>query len=500
MTILGRKSERTQTQPLGSGAWRKLGTRVRVRAGWLWLVACGAAVFAAGLTNSFVHAAALEPGTHHRLRLDAFYEAYFARQETLYGEKQYQMWSAQYSGQADANWIGARLDVGGLAATNVSAYSSLYAPEGYVQFRQSSISFLPQEVSIGRMKDSWSRLDERWNLGLVQPMFRMDYVRPEQQGLTGVFLTWKGNGARFTLFGSGLYIPEQGPPFLVRDGEIRSGSPWFTEPTNELILFAQPTEIQYRIRTPDVADVVFRGSIGALFVLGDPEAGGPWSTGGYLSKPRNSLMLPFTAPLVLGPTTQVAEVTVFPRVERHHLAVFDIGYRAGDEGMFVSVLAEFPNNPRVDADITRQRLAPQILVSPGMEARFFPSAGWGPRARLSYLHQDGGETTEEGPFATDRGTIFGYRLSFTSAISLEMASTLFRTTTGSLDVNVRWIEELRQHGTLLMSEVHYRFGRAWELVVIADVLGSRAPENEQSGLINRYRGNDRVVGGIGYVF
>lgn len=442
------------------------------------------------------------------LSLGVSHESYFANQESLYGLQDYQLFQARYFGEASAkkggeasgSWIGARLEVGGIYSTSVANYSALYAPEAFVQFRQRSFGWLPQEVSFGRMKESWSQLDESWELGLVQPLFRFDYLRPEQQGLTGMFVTWKGQNARFVLFGSYVYLPEQGPPFKLENGVISSASPWFTAPTNSLILFEQPTEIRYRIETPEISDVVLRGSAGGLFVLGERTAGGPWSSGGYINKPRNSLMLPFTAPFVLFPTDQVAQVTVFPRVERHHLAVLDVGYRTGGTAGFVSALAEFPDNPLVGTNFTRQTMEPQFLVSPGFEARLFPNSSWGPRAQIAYLHQDGGETAEEGPFATDRGTIFGHRMNFTRAASLELKSNLYRERERTLDVKLRWVEDFRQRGTLLMSEVRFVPVDNWVLTFLADFLGSAAEPNERNGLINRYRGNDRVAGAVSYVF
>ncbi|MCM2280943.1 MAG: hypothetical protein NDI61_03755, partial [Bdellovibrionaceae bacterium] len=351
------------------------------------------------------------------LEFETAYESYFAREETLYGERQYHLIHADYHGEAEASWIKAAIDVGGRVGTNLAKYATGYVPEAYVQFRQNSISILPQEITVGRKKEHWSRLDEDWGLGIVQPVFRWDFLQPQQQGLTGGFITWRGSGASFTVFGSYLFIPEQGPVFELKNGRISSASPWFTEPTNSLILFEQPTEIRYHIIDADISEIVSRGTVGALFSLGHREEGGPWSVGGYLSKPRNNLMLPFYAPLVLGPTTQVAEVSVYPRVERHHVGVFDIGYRSGTTSGYLSVLAEFPNNPPVEVDTTRQKFDPQILVSPGIEFRLFPHNTWGPTTQISYLHQDGGETSEAGPFATGRGNIFGYRLSFTRATS-----------------------------------------------------------------------------------
>ena len=43
--------------------------------------------------------------------------------------------------------------------------------------RQSRLTF-------GRATRDWSVLDQEWGVGLWQPLFRWDYLRPEQMGLT----------------------------------------------------------------------------------------------------------------------------------------------------------------------------------------------------------------------------------------------------------------------------------------------------------------------------
>jgi hypothetical protein len=119
---------------------------------------------------------------------------------------------------------------------------------------------------------------------------------------------------------------------------------------------------------------------------------------------------------------------------------------------------------------------------------------------LSYLHQDGGDTVEEGPLATTRGSVFGSRLNYTRAFSLALKSSLIRGFEKGLDASLRWIEDVNQRGSVLMSEIRYRPTREWTVALMADFLGSGAPENDRSGLITRFRGNDRVGLGVLYVF
>jgi len=436
-------------------------------------------------------------------------EHYLGRPEGLYGVKDYSLISARLNANHQSQYFAFALSAGALAGFTtedqefglLKNYATVYAPEVYLQARQSDVRFFPAEVTFGRKKEPWSQLDEDWQLGIWQPLFRWDYLRPESQGLTGFFLTWKAEGAEIGFFWSPLFLPEQGPSFQIVEGRIDSRSPWFSEPANSAVLFSQPTPIQYTVATPAVSDVIEQNSFGLRFTVGDADKVGIYSRGSYAYKPRNSLSLPFEAPLITTPTNQTVQVTVYPQVERHHLGAFDLGVQSELVGVSLAALAEFPENKRVDANLNRQELDPQILISPTIRTQFWRERSWGPRVSLSYLHQNGGETTELGPVVEiSRGEVFGPRLSWTRAIQVQIESVLIQKEVSSLNFKFRWLEDFDQRGSLVSTELRWKALSHLQLMLAGDVLGSRAASRDQSGLINRYRGNDRIIGGVAYVF
>ncbi len=416
--------------------------------------------------------------------------------------------TGRYTGENNAQPWHLGVNIGGGTSVNGAAGSWFFVSEAWAKWAsnsslnsQTSDRPLPADIAVGRKRHAWSKLDDEWNLGLWNPLFRRDPLRPEKQGLTGLFAAWKFGGVRMMIFGSGLSLPEQGPRFQIEDGQFVSLNPWFVEPTDKLILFSHETRVRYRIEMPDIEDIVLQPSGGLLMSVGDRDDG-LWMSTGYINKPRNILALPFDASLQLSSTpSSEAVVVIYPHVQRHQLVSIDAGYATQKIDFFMSTLAEFPDSqPPSDQTLTYQLMEPQYLFAPGIEGRPFPSSSLDPRILISWLHQEGGNVREFGPYSSNRISVFAPRMPFTEGLLSTLKVTLVRGYHQSLEASVRWLEEIQQRGTLLMTELRYRPTRAWAVTAGVDVLGTRAVEADKSGLINRFRGNDRVYAGVSYVF
>ena len=438
------------------------------------------------------------------LTLGVNQESYFARKEFLYGERDYTNIFGRFRYYPQGETFRMGVDAGGYFSPNVENYSAAYLPELWFSLNQKSSDVLPQEVVLGRKRMPWSVLDADWGLGIFQPLLRVDYLHPEQQGLTGLFVTWKGADASLTLFGSGLFIPEQTPTYQIENQKLISSSPWFSEPANRAILTeGQPSEILYTLHL-DTNKVIFQTSLGVLFTIGQLDHGG-WVKGAYAYKPNNRVPVPFTHHVE--PTTEVI-VDIYPRAEFHHVATFDVGYSTGNgtdtkSDFSIATLLEVPENPETESSMNRQKLDLQTMVSPSfgmhMKQAIFPELWF----KTSYLYRADGRAYGEGPLV-DAGaspeSLFGYRLDFTNAFLLSVGAELLGSSTQRLETSFRWIEEFDQSGSLLMIEVRYYPVQNLALFVAGDFLGARVDDSDETGLITKYRGNDRVIGGISYAF
>ena len=438
--------------------------------------------------------------------------------------------SARVRGKTEGPVFSAAIDAGASVATDVNNYSNIEVPEAYFKLampfakpptkeeaakaeaaRLATIAegktVAPKaddthyfaQVSVGRKKERWSGIDSDWSLGLVQPFNKFDALRPTEQGLVGAFAEGGVGPVSVMLYGSPFYVPEQGAPYTLSNGKFTTSSPWFTAPPDSLILQGAQRPAVYTINMPQTADVVNHTSVGARVRVADPDGEGFYIQGSLLRAPQTAVALSFTGSLALRDTTTYGDIGVFPEVVYHTVAAGDLGYASKTFAAEVSVLNERPDQPTLTPELTTSHFSPMTIVSPSIEVRTFPSRVWGPRFRVSYLDTQGGEVTAVGQYASN-GNVFGPRVMFRRAVSGSIETTLHRTSKWSLDTSARWVEELSEQGSVLMTDLRLGLGDSWRISLQGDLLGSQKPTSVTETFIERYRANDRIAGRVTYLF
>lgn len=444
-------------------------------------------------------------------------EGYISRSSQQTGTNDYTEVGARLKAQTTPNskterhGFGAKIEVGATTATSVENYTNFEAPEAYVSYTTLDLaapSATPgqffSEVDLGRKKMRWSGLDSDWSLGLAQPLNKFDGLRPSEQGLTGAFATFGAQGVNFTAFASPLFIPEQGAPQQIENGRFTTSSPWFSPPPDTLILSLGSAPVRspvnYSLNIPAISSVVSQASYGGMLRVSDPNSSeGFFAQATYLRKPQNSLSLGFAGKLTLGDSTTYGDVDIYPEVVYHSLAGVDVGYAEQLYSVGVSALYEKPDQPTANTELTSQQMTPMTMVSPTLELRPFEDTMYAPKLKFSYLSTQGGEVTAVGKFAAN-GNVFGPRTMFRKAVSASLNSTLYRSQRLHLTAGARWIEELEEEGSIVMTDLRLGIGSAWAVSLQGDVLGSRQPQNSSETFIARYRANDRVAGRVTYLF
>lgn len=352
-------------------------------------------------------------------------------------------------------------------------------------------------LSVGRKLEDWNLLDQRWSLGIWQPRFRWDYLRPETVGLTGAFLTVERPVFRLVAFGSPLYVPERGAPMNVNgDGGFSSVSPWFIDPPTSMSIMGTPTPIAYRLALPSVQEVVSHPSAGVRTRIGEKE--GLWGAGAYAYKPMNQLPLGFEG--YYNHATGNADVTLHPRVAYHHVASLEAGFAGSPVGGWVSVLNERPVRDVTPAAWTTQELSPSLAVSSSLDVDLVGKGERATRFDLSYLRQWGGTAPDAGPYATAGKSKFDSRYPYQNAVSVGLRGPL---PGRRVDLASRVLYDLGHEGTVFSADVRFRPHRSWQIGVGADILSSPAADRGSlpaEDFIGRYRANDRVHTGVTYAF
>lgn len=351
------------------------------------------------------------------------------------------------------------------------------------------------KVRVGRHLETWSSLDDYWTLGLWQPRFRWDYLEEETQGLTGVFFTYYEPEAEvpvhLTLFGTPISIPEQSAPFDIVNGNCKTSSPWFDCPASSVIIFNQPTEIKYRLDIPPISSLVSNWGAGAALRLGSENS--TFARFSYAYKPMNQVLLAYEGRLDL--STLALPAVIHPRIVYHEIATLEGGHRfANGFRVLASITKERPIRDYTPPDWNTQEAAPAWIS--GILARLPVSKHTSFEA--SVLHRDGGNAEDQGQFVGQVGSVFEPRYSFHNALSATVRSSIMESWIPYFLSSARFVWDHDFDGNILSTDFRFLPQRPLRFQVGFDILGSRATSNVD--FIARYQRNDRIRGGVEYVF
>lgn len=405
-----------------------------------------------------------------------------------------QLLSARLSALKETSWIDMAADVSG--GTFFSrGQSHFVVHEAYL----ASHGNTPLKGFLGRKKKDWSELDRRWQLGLWQPKFAIDALRPEEQGLTGAFLDYSTQNFEIVGFATPVFIPSMGPDIREEGGGLVSDSRWYRAPSRDYALNSRINKIGYELDIPDTARLVGNGAVALMTRIGNKEQG-PWfvASGGYL--PVNELIL--KRRIIKPATEDNIDVTVSPDVTYHTVYSADLGYSfaSGVKGS-LSYLQDDPLEKTPDADWAIQKLQPIRAYSAAVDfslANIFTKTL---AFQVEYLKVDGGgihDIIADG--SRDNITLFDQRLKFTNALSFRVEGQLASFFHRPFVTRFKYLYDYDQRGSLLNTEFLYYPSQKWAVVVGGDILGVQDESFNPSGFLNQYRANDRVYGGMTYVF
>jgi len=390
-------------------------------------------------------------------------------------------------------------------------------PEAYVG---TSEDLGPVQFKVGRKLEHWNHLDEAWRLGIWQPRFRWDYIRPEIVGLTGIFLSIRQPAFKFVVMGSPGFIPERGVQVAVENGAVISRSPWFLPPPSEISILSRKTAVEYHLVLPDTMDIVNRSGINFLFKVGE-EKKGPWLAAAYAYKPMNQLLLAYDGYLKLNRDgNKVASANVFPRLLFHHLTSVEAGWEESSFRASISALSERPVRDYTPEGWTTQEVKPALALSPSVDFAFQGAKEQPIHLGLSYLRVWGGTAPDRGiggSFVSEGGSVFESRYPFSQAVlvslntSLAALSSSLPNSWNRVSLHTRLLQDIPNQGTVLSWDLRYRPRSNLEFTVGADILGTSSSEvnsnysignssGQTTNFIDRYRSNDRFHAGMSYVF
>lgn len=386
------------------------------------------------------------------------------------------------------------------SAADVSAGTFFIRNQTHLVVHEAYASLKPYPVKgyAGRKKFAWSDMDSRWQMGLWQPRFAIDTLRPEEQGLTGFFANWQGEKIEILGFASPLYIPSMGPDIREEGGSLISDSRWYRAPSSQYNFNDRINSIVYDLDIPDAAKLVNQQSVGISGRYGDRELG-PWLAISAGRKPVNDLIL--TRKAFKSTSEDKVDVTVAPEVTYHNITSMDFGYSLKRLKLTLSYLEDRPDEKRPEEDGSIQKLLPLKAYSVSMDFAINEFFNRNFAVQLGYLKVDGGGIQDIISDGTpDDFTLFDQRMKFTDALSVRVEGQLASIQRKPLVSRLKWLYDYDQQGTLLNAEFLFYPSQKWALIMGADILGVQDEGKDVSDFLNQYRANDRVYGGMTYVF
>lgn len=402
---------------------------------------------------------------------------------------------ASLATSADSTWL-TKMDIDAAFAFNAPLLSYLNFKDLYfdMPFGDASSQYLTR-LQVGRKRSDWSQADQRWNLGVWEPVFKWNPLSPERQGLTGLFLLFPFENIELEVMGSPFYLPNQGPSFQVsEEGEFKQGNPWFMAPAQSVHIWSQTSQVEYNLNRPNETQVVMQRSYATRLKFMTDSF---FMQGSYAFKPMNELPLAYDGLLDIARDRGVVEIVT--SVQYHEVTGADFEWRS----KYLKVgLSGFRDKPFGEAEFpdenkwTRPVYSEAFATSPYLDIYFSP--GW--VAKLQYLSISGGELDEVGPLANSNRASITRRYPFTQVQSIEVEYQgrrgLRRPWQSSLNYSVstkNQFDLIRWRGTIQLSQL-------WNVFSEAMLVRAQTPTRENQNDIAAFENHDRLLAGVGYVF
>jgi hypothetical protein len=402
-----------------------------------------------------------------------------------------QLFEGRITREADESEFSLGIDLEGQFSVNNQRFNSFTANEFY--FRMDPL-WTGTTLYLGRKRSRWSALDDRWKLGVWQPLYKVDSINPHSQGLTGLFVVVKQDDFTLEFFGTPFFLPDHGPVMETRNGSFVTGHPWVQYPPSEVILKGQPTPAFYQIDKPSIPDVIVNTGYGMNLQWGDSETEGWLFRGAWAYKPMNQLQLGFDGNLSLANEERL-EIDIHPEVGFHKVGSLDGSYRSENWGVYAGLIVDQPEPTHFDNRWTYQEFSAAHLGGIGTEYL------WGStRFGLGYLRRDGGDSQMAGPRAGAAARVLPERFQFDELLKMEVTYRGDLDSQWSYELMGEWRQELKEQSEIVSGQGTLLMGPFWRAYMGMDLLRTNNLVTSKADFAESYQSNDRVYGGIQYVF
>ena len=360
-------------------------------------------------------------------------------------------------------------------------------------FNVNQLYWRQDQFVVGRKKELWSISDEEWKLALFQPTFSWNPLSPESQGLMGIFINIRAQDLSFpaglVLFGSPIFIPDQGPSYEIKNGRFTAENPYFTMPPSQAEFSGQTVDINYNVQKPEISEVVFNQSFAIKAYAGNLQDGF-YGQASYAYKPVNQLSLGFRGFIT---ANNELDVDVLPKVWYHRLLSADLKFSRG--GFFAGIggFQEVLQDPEFESEWTYNQISNSLGAS--VYAGMKGSRYW---VRGSVLQISGAEKKTVGADSGNASTINTTRFPAQRAWQLAGEAMVYRSGINKVTVETTYRQDMDNEFSLWLGGLQHQWNRQWAWGLNYQLVAVN--KTGKQNFYTAYENNDLVGLGVHYVF
>ena len=354
-------------------------------------------------------------------------------------------------------------------------------------------------LSAGRKIEVWSTGEEDWKLGIFQPRYMQNKLRPETAGLSGFLFSSSVKSYVWTVGVLPLFVPDLGAHHWIDNHRFASKNPWFDAPAPTYRFRDTNNDIRYSTNKPSVGKVLFNPGLSAKVENSGSQLGTRLSAA-YKPVPQLLFGFPSLNRVVVGSPGDYLAIEVTPKVVYHWIASVDAWRRLGEWNLTGGVSHDHPLRDKFNDGWTSQTFSPAWIVTLSASRPLETEGANAARVKLGLVKIAGGLGGDQGVFASER-SLFEGRFQYSEAYMAGFMLPVRGFLRSTIETEAKIIYDRLQNGGVVSVSAGYNLNRDWRVDGELDVLGlvSGRAANE-TGFFSSYRANDRVGMGMSYVF
>ena len=357
------------------------------------------------------------------------------------------------------------------------------------------------EYTIGRRQTVKNKLDDVFNLGVVNPYFSQDLINYTAEGLTGLH-TKAGN--EYVTLGANFYpifIPNQGPANSVKNGKLIGVNRWAQSTPSSFIYNNQKNDIDYKISDSNLYNMMNNPGYSLTFQTGELEKTDIELSVGYSDTPINDVIISRT---LIADLNLNGSVEIFPVVRYSQKLTSDLKFKHHNTTFFASYLMDTPRNKLETNEHAVQVLEPIYGYGAGIQVDMTDFVNRGFNFGLGYGKFYGGEISDINPSGEENiFSLSNNRLLFQNPFKFSAELEGFQMLSRSVYFNANWIYDGVQDGSLLSISARHEPLRNLNVSIGVDLVGVVDDiENDETkkSFLSKHSSDDRMTGAIQYAF